>query len=97
MFGRRIRQTAEGVASHAHGTLEKTDQLIALVGTLIALVKGLAVAITDDVRDFLKEAGDEVNVKVTAKVPEGFTVSDFLTGETRELPIEFNFRIIVKE
>jgi len=97
MFGRRIRQTAEGVADHAHGTLEKTDQLIALVSTLISLVKGLAVAIADDVRDFIKEAGDEVNITATVRLPEDFSLPDILSGKTRELPLELNLRIKVKE
>jgi hypothetical protein len=97
MFGRRIRGAVEGVAAHANSTLDKTDQLIALLSTLITLVKGLAVAVTDDVRELLKEAGDEVNVTATARVPEGFDLRDFLSGKSRELPLEFSFRIVVKE
>lgn len=97
MFGRRIRGAVEGVAAQAHGTLDKTDQLIALLSTLITLVKGLAVAVADDVRDFVKEAGDEVNVTATARLPEGFDLRDFVTGKTRELPIELCFKIKVVE
>jgi len=97
MFGRRIRQTAEGVADHAHGTLDKTDKLIGLLGGLITLIKGLVVAVVDDVRDFIKEAGDEVNVTATVRLPEDFSLPDILSGKTRELPLELNLRIKVKE
>ena len=97
MFGRKIRGAVEGVAAHANETLDKTDQLIVLLSTLITLVKGLAVAVADDVRDFVKEAGDEVNVTATARLPEGFDLRDFLTGKTRELPLELNLKIKVVE
>lgn len=90
MFGRRIRGAVEGVAAQAHGTLDKTDQLI-------ALIKGLAVAITDDVREFVAECGDEVNISATLRLEEGFTLADLLSGKTNELPLSLNLKIRVKE
>jgi len=90
MFGRRIRQTAEGVAAHAHQSLDKSEQLMALLARL-------ATATVDDLRDFIAELGDEVNVEATVRLAEDFTLQDFLVGKTRELPIAINVRIRVKE
>jgi hypothetical protein len=90
MFGRRIRGAVEGVAAQAHGTLDKTDQLI-------ALIKDLAVAITDDVRDFVREAGDEVNVEATLRLADDFDLKALLSGTVKEIPVSLNLKIRVKE
>lgn len=90
MFGRRIRQTAEGVAAHAHQSLDKSEQLMGLLGQL-------ATATVDDLREFIAECGDEVNIAATLKLADDFDLQDLLSGKTKEIPLSLNLKIKVKE
>ena len=90
MFGRRIRQIAEGVASHTNQAIDKSEKLMDFLAKL-------AQAMVDDVRDFIKEAGDEVNIEATVKFKEGFNFKDLFSGELTEIPVSLNFKVKVAE
>jgi hypothetical protein len=49
------------------------------------------------VRDFVREAGDEVNVEATLRLADDFDLKALLSGTVKEIPVSLNLKIRVKE